>query len=151
LNFTPVDGAPFFRSVRGCRIEVLFDYSHCYTSFVCPSRHSPSPKGLGCVPSRPLLSIQSFNDYYTRWKSARFRVGQILNPYLPHYRVAFAFSILPYLLSRQFLLRVPCLTQKGHGGKSGLPRSQRYQRIDSHTIDCLGSASPPVVVVTTYS
>jgi hypothetical protein len=52
--------------------------------------------------------MQSRGDYCTRWKSARFRVRQILNPYPDHYSPAFAFSILPYLLSRQFSLRITC-------------------------------------------
>lgn len=40
----------------------------------------------------PLPTASLLLSLSTRWKSARFRVGQILNPYLVHYRQAFAFS-----------------------------------------------------------
>ncbi len=41
----------------------------------------------------------------TRWKSARFRVGEFL-PYPLHYREAFALSIILYPLQHQTTLRL---------------------------------------------
>jgi len=47
-----------------------------------------------------------FSSSSTRWKFARFRGGQILNPYPPHYRAAFAFSIILYPHLHQLTLRL---------------------------------------------
>ena len=45
---------------------------------------------------RQFLRPQAISQRGTSWKSARFRAGQIPNPYPPHYRTAFACSrILP--------------------------------------------------------
>ena len=70
-------------------------------------------------------------------KSARFRVGRCchrLNPYPPHYRMAFASSGVPYPHPYRPPLRLafPC------GRDTGLPRSARVP------LDELGSACPPV-------
>ena len=48
----------------------------------------------------------SFPSVKTSRKSALFRVGQSLNPYLPHYKTAFAFSGLLYPLLYRLALRL---------------------------------------------
>ena len=56
------------------------------------------PKGFICFLKLKILPQISCNRAPDKIQPA-FTVGQILNPYLPHYKIAFAFFILLYLHS----------------------------------------------------
>lgn len=68
---------------------------------------------------------------------ARFRVGQILNPYPAHYKPAFAFSIVLYPHPHQFALRLafPCPG-----------RIRAYHVPLTYLTDGLGAVYPPVAL-----
>jgi hypothetical protein len=89
------------------------------------------PAGLlEAAPARPLRSANisasppevvclRFTCADTRGKSAPFRAGYCCNPYPPHYRTAFASSLLLYPQPHRLLLRVAF----PDGRTTGLPRS----------------------------
>ena len=58
-----------------------------------------------------------FSQRDTRWTSAPFRAGQILNPYPPHYRMAFASSSIssPHLQQRALRFHLPEGTRQRYG------------------------------------
>lgn len=77
----PVDGDPFSWHVRGRRTgKTASGYFHAEPRVVVPTRHSASPKGelhpFGVVENDDCLEpVQSYDDYYTRWKWAPFQAG----------------------------------------------------------------------------
>lgn len=78
-------------------------------------------------------------------KSARLRVGSCrwcchLNPYLHHYRVAFASSTFLY---PQFHLRSLRLAFRSHGGTLGLPRSIQ---VPEWVRSCLSAGDTPSAI-----
>ena len=71
---------------------------------LCPGREDAlAPRG-DSTSSPPDAIDRPVMRQITRWKSARFRVGEFI-PYPPHYREAFAFSIILYPLQQQITLR----------------------------------------------
>ena len=66
------------------------------------------PEGVNCVPSRRYCLYSRLTTIAPDGSLPAFTVGQIWNPYPRYYCAAFAFSILPYLLSRRLPLRVAC-------------------------------------------
>lgn len=82
LNSSPIDGNPVRRGVRGRRIDLLIDYSHCCTSFGMPVEDTAFPEGK-TVPFGAIeltSSMQTLDDCCTGWKWARFHVGANLEP-----------------------------------------------------------------------
>ena len=59
--------------------------------------------------------LSEFSQLDTRWTSAPFQVGQSLNPYPFHYRMAFAFSNLSIPHLQQCALRFTCLERRRYG------------------------------------
>lgn len=116
VSCVPVDSMPVYLMV-GDR-----------TSRCCPCCH------LLCLLDR--LATLS-RDVRLAWEVSSLSRGvmlRALNPYPPHYRVAFACSRVPYPHLHRLALRLafPC------GKDTGLPRSTRIP------VDDLGSACPPV-------
>lgn len=122
-----------------------------------PTEDAGSPRRVNCIPSGRLKNnyletMRSYDDNYTRWKSAPFQVEQILNPYPNHYNPAFAFSIVPYPLLQQFPLRVPCPFRCSEGRrKIGLTTFPAMStRLTYAATYWLGPVYPPMVSITTY-
>jgi hypothetical protein len=59
----------------------------------------------------------------TAWKSARFHVGQSLNPYTFHDTTSFASSTIPYPHPLRLTLQFAFPEKKLPGRNTGLPRS----------------------------
>jgi len=73
---------------------------------LCPGKEDALTPGGDCTSSPPDAIYRPILRQITRWKSARFRVGEFL-PYPLHYREAFAFSTILYPLRPQITLRLP--------------------------------------------
>lgn len=142
----PVDGGPFSRGVRGRSIELLFDNSHCCTSFgACRGRNFP--EGI----SHPFgalrkSSMQTSDDCCTRWKSARFRVGANLEPLSRPLRPSVRFLHHP-LPAPPWASLAGCLpVQSSSRRRVGLTTFPAIPiRQNFGVTGCLGSDFPPVV------
>jgi len=83
--------------------------------------------------------MQSLDDYFTRWKSACFRRGtnlEFLSEPLQS-GIRFFHHPIPAFSSAPLAGGLPSTRYCGRGEKSGLPRSQKYQRGDLPTFSCL--------------
>jgi hypothetical protein len=74
-------------------------------------------RGLVHLLSSPNVVLSDFSQRDTRRTSAPFRAGPFLNPYLSHYRIAFASSSIsdPHLLQRALRFRLPEHVRQRYG------------------------------------
>lgn len=98
--------------------------------------------------------MQSCNDYFTRWKSARFHGRTNLESLSPLLRrgVRFFHLPIPAPSSASLAIHLPYdLLLRSHGRRIRLTTfPQMPERSNAIVISCLGSVSPPVVMMTTY-
>jgi hypothetical protein len=70
------------------------------------------PEGTNSSLRGSVEVLQRLATVAPRGSQHAFASGQILNPYATRYRQPFAFSTVPYPLTRQVVLRLPCHAPK---------------------------------------
>jgi hypothetical protein len=121
VDFLPVGGLPVYRPAGG-RTSNLFLCFHLLCLLRRFAEFSRDKRPYGSLP------VFTWDDVAISW----------LNPYPPHYRMAFAFSTFPYPPSHRRILRCAFLSQKGLDG---------FTMFRLNNNDRLGSLFSPVALV----